>query len=420
MTIRKYNLNLDVKDQSFAPQIITRQGDSTGTTQLNVSVTDNGSSVAFNGTPQFRALTSISKLVIVDSNNFSNVEPDKGTFTYDIPSQVLVEPGRLYVAYFAITGNDGVESTLGLTIYVQQAADLNPASYGNYVSSIDGVIKSTQDDITDLQQAIKTAQDEWAAGNFVSITTAQTISGSKTFTAPINGALATRAATFTDFADVAAHMDTYAGNWYVKDTAIANSPVANMLWYAVDVIPGNAGTVGVIRVSQYGKNAYFAIPNNTVLGTWHRVATDTDIGSVNSSIAAVNASVAAITPTMASGSNAGITYLNGWVKDANSPITYRLTTLGAVTMIQVYGWASGPALAQNNGSEILQLPDNVAKYFSSATSYISNIGRAINRAISGNVSVGSSGRLSVQIYGSVTLSAGDGFYVDLLVIAPTM
>lgn len=413
MTIRKYNLSIDVKDQSYAPQIITRQGDATGTTQLNVAITDNGAPVSFTGTPQFRALTSISKLVVVDSNNFSNVNASQGTFTYNIPSQVLSEPGRLYVAYFAITGSDGVESTVGLTIFVQQAADLNPASYGNYVSAIDGVIKSTQDDITDLQQAIKTAQDEWAAGNFVSITTAQTISGSKTFTAPINGALATRAATFTDFADVAAHMDTYAGNWYVKDTAIANSPVANMLWYAVDVIPGNTGTVGVIRVSQYGKNAYFAIPNNTVLGTWHRVATDTDIGNVNSS-------VTAITPTMASGSNAGITYLNGWVKDGSSPISYRLTTLGTVTMIQVYGWASGPALAQNSGSEILQFPDNVTKYFSSATSYVSNIGRAINRSISGNVSVGSNGRLGVQIYGSNTLGAGSGFYVDLLIIAPTM
>lgn len=413
MTIRKYNLNLDVKDQSFAPQIITRQGDSTGTTQLNVSVTDNGSSVAFNGTPQFRALTSISKLVIVDSNNFSNVEPDKGTFTYDIPSQVLVEPGRLYVAYFAITDNDGVESTLGLTIYVQQAADLNPASYGNYVSSIDGVIKSTQDDITDLQQAIKTAQDEWAAGNFVSITTAQTISGSKTFTAPINGAIATRAATFTDFADVAAHMYTYAGNWYVKDTAITNSPVAGMTWYMVEVVPGNSFTTGTIRVNKYVGNSYFVEVDNGVLGTWHRVATDTDIGNVNSS-------VAAITPTMASESNAGITYLNGWVKDGSSPITYRLTTLGTVTMIQVYGWASGPALAQNASSIIIQLPDNVAKYFSSTISRISNIGRAVNRGISGNVSVDETGKLGVTIYGSTTLNAGSGFYVDLLIITPTV
>lgn len=413
MTIRKYNLSLDVKNQSYAPQIITRQGDATGTTQLNVAITDNGAPVPFTGTPQFRALTSISKLVVVDSNNFSNINANQGTFTYGIPSQVLAEPGRLYVAYFAITDSSGVESTVGLTVFVQQAADLNPAHYGDYVSTIDGVVKSTQDSITDLKQKIAEAQAAWASGNFVSITTAQTISGSKTFTAPINGALATRTATFTDFADVAAHMDKYAGNWYVKNTAIANSPVANMLWYAVDVIPGDAGTVGVIRVSQYGKNAYFAIPNSALLGTWHRVATDTDIGSVNSS-------VAAITPTMASESNAGITYLNGWVKDGSSPITYRLTTLGTVTMIQVYGWASGPALAQNAGSEILQLPDNVTKYFSSATSYVSNIGRAVNRGISGNVSVNEKGRLGINIYGSTTLSAGSGFYVDLLVIAPTM
>lgn len=413
MAIRTYNMRLDVKSQATIEQVVTRQGDATGATRINVSLYDGGAPVAFSGTPEFRAITPITKLVVVDSGNFSAVNASAGKFTYDIPSQALAEPGKMAVAYFAIKTAAGVDTTLAFTVFIEQAADINPAHYGDYISTVDGAIAAANDDIDDLNKRIDEAQAEWAAGNFVSITTAQTISGAKTFSAPINGALATRAATFTDFADVAQHMDTYAGYWYVEGAIPANAPVADMTRHIVEVIPGNANTAGVIRVSWYAHEVYFALPNNGVLGTWHRVATDTDIGKVNSSIAA-------ITPTMASGSNAGITYLNGWVKDANSPITYRLTTLGAVTMIQVYGWVSGPALAQNNGSEILQLPDNVAKYFSSATSYISNIGRAINRAISGNVSVGSSGRLSVQIYGSATLSAGDGFYVDLLVIAPTM
>lgn len=178
---------MDVKDQSYAPQIITRQGDSTGTTQLNVSITDNGTPVSFTGTPQFRALTSISKMVVVDSSNFSNVNADQGTFTYKIPSQVLSEPGRLYVAYFAIADGSGIESTVGLTIYVQQAADLNPKKYGDYVSAVDGVIESTQESITDLKQKIADTQSEWEAGDFYNKSETDskdsaTLSNAKTYT----------------------------------------------------------------------------------------------------------------------------------------------------------------------------------------------------------------------------------------------
>ncbi|MBC6498535.1 hypothetical protein H7R52_07055 [Weissella confusa] len=58
--------------------------------------------------------------------------------------------------------------------------------------------------------------------------------GTATFDKPIVGALATRAATFTDFAVVAKNMITYAGNWYVKGNHIANDPIGGIMdWYNV-------------------------------------------------------------------------------------------------------------------------------------------------------------------------------------------
>ncbi|WP_056957019.1 BppU family phage baseplate upper protein [Lacticaseibacillus pantheris] len=178
--------------------------------------------------------------------------------------------------------------------------------------------------------------------SFVNLTTDQTISGAKTFTAPINGALATRQATFTDFATVAANMNTYAGNWYVTETPIANSPIPGITWYVVEVVPGNSFTVGTIRVNQYVGSSYFVAVNNGVLGTWHRVATDAD--------------VATLTPW----SNAGLTWVNGFSDQDNGRFAYSTLTINGHQLVMIAGQIKyTTALAAWTSVEVVKFPSSL-------------------------------------------------------------
>lgn len=106
-----------------------------------------------------------------------------------------------------------------------------------------------------------------------------TFTGANTFTKPINGALKTRLATFTDFATVAANMTMYAGNWYVDDKPIANYFNPLGAWYLVEVIPGNGDKTGVIRTvtTNSSQIIYYAAVNNGVLGPWKKLTDDANL-----------------------------------------------------------------------------------------------------------------------------------------------
>lgn len=102
-----------------------------------------------------------------------------------------------------------------------------------------------------------------------------TFTGANKFTQLIDGALKTREATFTDFATVAADMNTYAGQWRVGSTTVTNSPVTGMTYYIIEVIPDNTSTAGIIRVAKYGNgDYYYNSVNNGVLTGWHKIAQD--------------------------------------------------------------------------------------------------------------------------------------------------
>lgn len=91
--------------------------------------------------------------------------------------------------------------------------------------------------------------------------------------------LNTRTATFTDFAKVATNMNTYSGQWCVGSNVVANSPVAGMTYYLIEVIPDNTVKSGIIRISQYGYtgNYYYNIVNGGVLSTWNKVTKDSQV-----------------------------------------------------------------------------------------------------------------------------------------------
>ena len=107
-----------------------------------------------------------------------------------------------------------------------------------------------------------------------------TFTGNNTFNKLINGALNTRPATFTDFADVAKHMDQYAGNWVVSNKAILNAPIPAALYYMVYVFKGsysnNNGYVIVTNFDDVVKQ-YITGINNGVISGWHLIANDYDV-----------------------------------------------------------------------------------------------------------------------------------------------
>lgn len=103
----------------------------------------------------------------------------------------------------------------------------------------------------------------------------KTFNGVSTFSKQIRGSFFTPVATFTDFATVASNMNTYAGQWRVGATPVANSPVTGVTYYIVEVIPDITGTAGIIRVAQYGDSGYYYnVVNAGKLTGWHKIAKD--------------------------------------------------------------------------------------------------------------------------------------------------
>lgn len=92
--------------------------------------------------------------------------------------------------------------------------------------------------------------------------------------AGINGALNTRSATFTDFADVASNMKVYAGNWIVDSAVIANAPQGVGTSYIVTVVYGTWGKNGTIYISDYANDQFFYTSVDGIIKGWKKVADD--------------------------------------------------------------------------------------------------------------------------------------------------
>lgn len=121
--------------------------------------------------------------------------------------------------------------------------------------------------------------------NVVHKTGTETIAGDKTFagsvtsTNPINGALATRIPTFTDFADVAKNMVKYSGTWVIGAQSIANSPLQN--YYTAIVTPGFSGGadgyIELVTLSNNSTKKYIATVGYGTLSAWKLFAFDDDV-----------------------------------------------------------------------------------------------------------------------------------------------
>ncbi|WGI18549.1 SGNH/GDSL hydrolase family protein [Latilactobacillus sakei] len=137
MAVRTYNLVLDTKETVIPEPIYVRQGDGTGAVVLHVSVVDRGRPVALSGNLQFKAMTADNQNVISDNSNFKDIDLANGKFTYELPNQVTMVPGRVKLAYFQVKETTGEQSLLNITIDVKPAADINPKNAADYIALIE-------------------------------------------------------------------------------------------------------------------------------------------------------------------------------------------------------------------------------------------------------------------------------------------
>lgn len=102
-----------------------------------------------------------------------------------------------------------------------------------------------------------------------------TFTKTNTFKKAINGGLLSRIATFTDFAEVVKNMDAYVGLWKVDNFTVANSPVADMRYYQVEIQAGDWYKSGVINIyDRINDIYYYTTVLNSVIKGWKKVPTD--------------------------------------------------------------------------------------------------------------------------------------------------
>ena len=144
-----------------------------------------------------------------------------------------------------------------------------------FTVNVDGTVKAgTQQDLVPLDKNVahNSGNETWS-GN-------KTFSDETNFNKLINGALKTRVATFTDFAQVATNMEVYAGNWVVKGGHVENSPVPDGNFMVVEVTPGDFGVSGKITVTPYDSAVgsdyimYYAIIKYDGVINWKKLAKD--------------------------------------------------------------------------------------------------------------------------------------------------
>lgn len=142
-----------------------------------------------------------------------------------------------------------------------------------FTVDVNGVVKAgTKQDLVPLDKnVVHNSGSETVGGD-------KTFSGNSTFNQPINGALRSRIATFTDFAEVAQDMDHYVGLWKVNDVPIANSPVSGLTYYQVEVQAGDWYKAGVINIYDRNNDVYYyATVVDARIRQWFKLSTDNTV-----------------------------------------------------------------------------------------------------------------------------------------------
>lgn len=325
------NLSLDVTKTGIQnPLIKVRQGDG-GFETLHTTVTSNGEPLDLQGWTITFMGTTAGNHKIVDGN-VNIIEAPNGIFDYTPSKAWGMDIGDFKMAYFKFVKGDGSASSANFRVNVIEAVDLTQEEAQNYISVVDATIAEArehlEDSLADVTASVAAtssavgslsvsvsstassavSQINSAASNASSVATSavnnvssvassavnninsaadvyvkksgtETIDGDKTFTRPINGALSTRNATFTDFSDVARNMVKYSGSWVIASQSIANSPLPN--YYTAIITPGfTGGTDGYIELVPFAggvSKKYIAVVGSGTLSSWKSFAFDDDV-----------------------------------------------------------------------------------------------------------------------------------------------
>ena len=167
MAIRTYKVTLDTKNTIAPEPVFLRQGDKTGAVVIDASVTDNGAPVSINGlSATFIANTADGKAVIADGNGFDMTNPSGGEFTYQVPNALSAVAGKVTTAYFSFSDSSGAESTFDVIFVVKKAVDLTQDKAQDYITIIDGTMRTLQQKIDAMNNDIQKVLNAYNQGNF--------------------------------------------------------------------------------------------------------------------------------------------------------------------------------------------------------------------------------------------------------------
>lgn len=195
MAIRTYKVTLDSKNTIAPEPVYLRQGDKTGAVVIDATLMDNGSPVSLNGlTPMFKANTADGQAVIADSTGFTVTDSVNGKFTYQVPNTLSATPGKITTAYFSLSDADGSESTFDVAFIIKAAVDITQKQADDYITIIDGTIKTLQEKIDAMNTDVQTILNAYKQGDFYN----------KSETDSKDASTLTSAKSYADFGDSAA------------------------------------------------------------------------------------------------------------------------------------------------------------------------------------------------------------------------
>ncbi|GIQ95220.1 BppU family phage baseplate upper protein [Lactiplantibacillus plantarum] len=162
MSIRSYEINLDSFSSLIPEPIVGRQGDKNGAVTLYVTVTDRGGAVDLTEqTINLMAKTAKGTAIIADNAGVTITDAVNGKFTYEIPNALWSEAGKIKDAYFSLNDTDGQQTTYDLIFVVKKAIDISQDKANDYITIIDGTLRS-------LQVKIDAIYEEYKNGSFYS------------------------------------------------------------------------------------------------------------------------------------------------------------------------------------------------------------------------------------------------------------
>ena len=272
MAIRTYKVTLDTKN-SIAPEpVFLRQGDKTGAVVIDATLMDNGAPVSLDGlTPMFKANTADGQAVIADSTGFNVLNSANGEFTYQVPNALSAVPGKIATAYFSLSDAGGSESTFDVAFVVKMAVDMTQKQAEDYITIIDGTLKSLSDKIDAMNTDVKTILDAYNQGDFYNKSEtdsrdASTLASAKSYTDSGDSTTLTNAKSYADTQDSAtlssakSYTDNISKDWLnaammTKDTGwVALSPLNGTTWTSQPCMIRRIGFEVFYRGTAYPKN----------------------------------------------------------------------------------------------------------------------------------------------------------------------